>query len=284
MVTPRLPPGRIIELPGRGTTFIRELPAPEGAPTLLLLHGWTVTADLNWFTMYEALGEQFGVIAMDHRGHGRGIRPGRRRFRLSDCADDAVALIDALDLGPVIPVGYSMGGPIAQLMWHRHPRQVAGLVLCATAPVFATSRGERLWFGAIGAAARAARITSEGMRSRAFERVLISRVEEGPFDDWIRAELSGGDPRLLMEAAPALSRFDSRAWLPRVDVPTAVIVTEHDEIVSPHRQRALTTAVPRATTHAVAVHHDGVVADADRFRPALLEACTTVAGRLTHVG
>ena len=90
---PELPPGRSIELPGRGTTFIRELPGPEqpseqengsaGAPTVLLLHGWTASADLNWFAVYRALGEHYRVVALDHRGHGRGIRS-RKVFRLDD--------------------------------------------------------------------------------------------------------------------------------------------------------------------------------------------------------
>ena len=55
-------------------------------------------------------------------------------MRLADCADDMAALIDELGTGPVIAVGYSMGGPIAQLLWKRHPEKVAGLVLCATGP------------------------------------------------------------------------------------------------------------------------------------------------------
>ena len=88
---PALPPGRNVALPGRGTTFVRELAGPEGAPTLLLLHGWTATADLNWFACFEPLAEHFRVVALDHRGHGRGLR-GDDPFRLEDCADDAAAL------------------------------------------------------------------------------------------------------------------------------------------------------------------------------------------------
>jgi pimeloyl-ACP methyl ester carboxylesterase len=83
-----------------------------------------------------------------------------------------------------------------------------------------------------------------------------------------------------MEAAPSLAKFDSRAWLPRVDVPTAVVVTSRDQVVSPHRQRSLIRAVPDASAHEAPVHHDGVVADADRFRPTLLDACTTISDRL----
>src|SRR5262252_10571245 len=96
-----LPPGRHVVLPGRGTTFVRELPGPPGAPAVVLLHGWLATADLNWFTSYEALGRRFRVVAMDHRGHGRGIRS-PRPFRLADCAGDTAALIETLGIGPAI--------------------------------------------------------------------------------------------------------------------------------------------------------------------------------------
>src|SRR5690348_8171532 len=109
-VGPPLPPGRPLQLPGRGQTFIRELAGPPGAPTLFLLHGLSATADLNWFTCYQALGREFGVVAIDHRGHGRGIRS-VSRFRLEDCADDVAAVCSQLGIERVIPVGYSMGGP-----------------------------------------------------------------------------------------------------------------------------------------------------------------------------
>ncbi|MFA5774799.1 MAG: alpha/beta fold hydrolase, partial [Ilumatobacteraceae bacterium] len=85
--TPVLPRGYQLDLPGRGRTFIRDVEGPPGSPVLMLLHGWTATADLNWFTCFEALSEHFRIIAPDLRGHGRGIRH-KRLFRLEDCADD----------------------------------------------------------------------------------------------------------------------------------------------------------------------------------------------------
>ncbi len=45
--TPVLPRGYQLDLPGRGRTFIRDVEGPPGAPVLMLLHGWTATADLN---------------------------------------------------------------------------------------------------------------------------------------------------------------------------------------------------------------------------------------------
>src|SRR3954464_11637259 len=91
-----LPPGRAVQLPGRGTTFVREAAGAPGAPPLALLHGWTATADLNWSASYGLLSRYFRVLAMDHRGHGRGIRA-RRPFRLEDCADDVAAMADPTD-------------------------------------------------------------------------------------------------------------------------------------------------------------------------------------------
>src|SRR2546427_10570624 len=117
---PRLPPGRYVDLPGRGRTWVIDAPGPVGAPTLVLLHGLSATAALNWFTTFPTLARRFRLVAPDLRGHGRGIRS-NRTFRLEDCADDIAALADALGIERFIPVGYSMGGPVAQLVWHRHP-------------------------------------------------------------------------------------------------------------------------------------------------------------------
>src|SRR5262249_43078339 len=132
-----------IEIPGRGVTWIREAPGPRGAPVLLLLHGLGATAGINWFAVFESLGDAYRVIAIDHRGHGRGLRP-RGRFRLAACADAAAALAAQLGIDRVIAVGYSMGGPIAQLLWHRHRSHVEGLVLCATSRNFRASADRTL--------------------------------------------------------------------------------------------------------------------------------------------
>jgi hypothetical protein len=55
-----LPPGYDIELEGRGAIHLRELGGPPGAPAIALLHGWTATADVNWYKCYTALGNLLG--------------------------------------------------------------------------------------------------------------------------------------------------------------------------------------------------------------------------------
>src|ERR1700674_5328938 len=135
IVCPQLPPGQMVVLPGRGTVFVRKCPRPPGAEAVILIHGLGTSADLNWFAAFGPLRRKFRVLAIDMRGHGRGIQA-RRPFRLEDCADDIAAVAEVLGIRRLLAVGYSMGGLVAQLLWRRHRRLVGGLVLCSTARNF----------------------------------------------------------------------------------------------------------------------------------------------------
>src|SRR4051812_44169413 len=65
-----------VELPGRGTTRVWQYPGPPGAATLMLIHGVTFTAELNWREVMAPLGRYFRVVAFDQRGHGSDTRTG----------------------------------------------------------------------------------------------------------------------------------------------------------------------------------------------------------------
>jgi 3-oxoadipate enol-lactonase len=277
---PPLPPGRRLELPGRGTTFIREMAGPPGAPTLVLLHGLGVSADLNWFRCYDALGRHYRVIAMDHRGHGRGIRSSRP-FRLADCADDVAAVADELGIEQFIPVGYSMGGPITQFVWKRHPDRVAGLVLCATARSFTPRRAsDRLLLTSLLGLSAAARVVPPQIRAQAMSRALRGRLQSTPLGRWASREVQRGDQAAILQAAWAVGSFDSRRWITDVDAPSAVVVTVHDQLVPAWRQIKMANAIPGATIHRVMADHGACVLAAQVFVPGLLDACASVSQRL----
>ena len=279
VVRPPLPPGREIELPGRGRTFARISAPPRGdAPTLLLLHGWTATADLNWFRCYGALSRRFGIVAIDHRGHGRGIRT-HRPFRLSDCADDAAALCSELGLTSVIAVGYSMGGPIAQLTWKRHRDLVDGLVLCATSRNFGRSAPERAMFTSMLGLSGVARVTPGVVRRQVADRLFERRLTGTVLGEWAAEELRRSDPTTILQAGWSIGRFTSHDWIGEVDVPTAVVATMNDSVVPAQRQLKLAKSIPGATVHTVSGDHAACVFEPQRFVPALLDACTSVAQR-----
>jgi 3-oxoadipate enol-lactonase len=266
---PGLPEGRRVPLPDGTTTFVRTVPAPPGRPTVLLLHGLGVTADANWFTAFPALGREVGVVAIDHRGHGRGA-PVRGRFRLAQCADDAVAVLDALEVEQAVAVGYSMGGPIAQLAWRRHRDRVAGLVLCATAHRFRGIEPVRDLGPAV-----LRRIRRTGPRTGTGSSRTVARHSPRLDPDlrrWLIRELGRTPWWVAAQAGFALSGHDAARWIGDVDVPHAVVLTERDNAVSPARQRRMAAALPSATVHPAAVDHAGCITRPHRFVPALLDA------------
>ncbi|CAB4882466.1 unannotated protein [freshwater metagenome] len=275
---PLLPPGREIELEGRGTTFVRELAGPSPtAPTLILLHGWTASADLNWFTSYFALAEHFRVVAIDHRGHGGGIRS-RKVFKLSDCADDAAALADMLGIDRYIPVGYSMGGPVAQLMWKQHRAHVLGLVLCATAGSFASSREEKLSFAGLSGLAALSRLAPAQARQWLTQQIYLQR-KSSEWEPWAIEQASRHEWRMVLEAGRAIGNFSSRPWLNDVDVPTSVLITMRDRVVPVRRQVRLFESITGAEAFRVDGDHDACIANADRFVPTLIRAVHSVCER-----
>ena len=112
-----------------------------------------------------------------------------------------------------IAVGYSMGGPIAQLTWKRHPERVSGLVLCATAARFANTRQRQTAVVLQPLLSLAAKAAPDSFWKEQAERML----ERVP-DPERRARIQQGDRRdssqsALVDAAASLAHFDSRRWL-----------------------------------------------------------------------
>lgn len=267
-----MPRGRTIELAGRGELFVREAGRPRpGRPSLLLLHGWTATADLNFFPAYASLRRDAHVVSFDLHGHGRGLRRAER-FRLADCADDAAALAGALGLEAIVPVGYSMGGLVAQLLWHRHRHLVRGLVLCATSRNFRGNAGDHLYFGGLSGLAAAARLAPGPLREQAFARYLDARIGRSELTPWAVAELARHDLRTVLEAGAAIGTFSSHEWVGEIDVPTAVVLTTADTKIPPHRQRKLAAAIPTSRTFEVAADHHACPRQPELFLPALRRA------------
>lgn len=267
---PDLPAGTHVDLRGRGTTFVRHLPGPTEATPVVLLHGWTVTADLNWYPAYRPLAADRTVVALDHRGHGRGIRS-RERFRLIDCADDVAALCEVLGLDRVIVAGYSMGGPVALSTWDRHPELVAGLVLCATAPIFGPA--DRGWERTMAVTASLARLAPTPVIRAISGRILGRRLDMSDrVGRWAASQVALGDPRTVAEAGHDLSRFDGRPLLPRIDVPTAVIRTLDDATVPAARQQRLLDGITGARDFPVGGDHNACITNAGEFVPTLRDA------------
>jgi pimeloyl-ACP methyl ester carboxylesterase len=227
-----MPPARTVHVPGRGEVFLRD--TGGDGPAVLLLHGWTASADMNWYMQYGPLSAAYRVIAVDHRGHGRGMRA-LADFRLTDCADDAAGVLRELGIERALVAGYSMGGPIGLLLARRHPEAVRGLVLCATSANWRTPRMRAVWWSmaalrfALGIAPYA--LWRAGLRA--------AGLPDSAATTWVTGELVRGSARDIAEAGRELGRFDARPWLGELRMPTAVVVTADDTAVPPRLQRDL---------------------------------------------
>lgn len=280
---PALPLGRRIELGERGNMFVREIDGPAGAPTVVLLHGWLASGGLNWFQVFDELAGRYRVLAPDLRGHGRGIRT-RQRFTLSDCADDVAAMMDAVGCGPAIIVGYSMGGPVATLLWKQHPDKVAALGLCATGQEFMAGNRARYSMRSTTILA-AASIRMGGWAAwlpRELTGLMMASVppdrrRPATFTRWAQAELRRHDPRMVLEAGTAIANFSSKGWAPNIDAPTTVMVTELDTAVKPLAQRRLARAIPDARVQRFGDGHLACINP--RFGLAVAKLCDGLAER-----
>jgi 3-oxoadipate enol-lactonase len=231
------------------------------------------------------LAEIAHVVAMDYRGHGRGPRPSAP-FRLADVADDVAAVLRHLDATPAVAVGYSMGGPVAQLLWQRNPDVVRGLVLCATSASWAASARMRWGWRAMGGLQVLLRLVPRPWWERLYMAqasgalpIQVSQMisDETPKEvldllPWVVAELDRGSAEDIAEAGRELGRYDARGWLTTVDVPAAVLITTRDSLVPADAQWDLAQRVPTAKVWEIEGDHDAVVARKDAFLPALIEA------------
>lgn len=271
-----LPPGVVVHIPGRGEVFVRHHRHPDPkAPVVLLLHGWTASADTQFLFAYQRLAERYSIVGVDHHGHGRGFRS-QEPFDLSAVADDAAFVVRSLGITRVVSVGYSMGGAINMWLVRRHPDLVRGMVFQATALDWRSSRLERArwWFvPLLSPVTRAwwfARYVGRGLRL-----VVHHNHSIGVWMPWLTAEILRNDPRAVVSAGRALSRHDAAGWAGKVSVPSSSVITVHDRLVPPRKQRALAAAL-NCTVFEIPAGHLGALSHPEDFAKATVEAVADV--------
>ncbi|MBV8692244.1 MAG: alpha/beta hydrolase [Actinobacteria bacterium] len=283
VTAPALPPGYLVAVPGRGEVFVRTLDEAQSGPPVVLLHGWMANADLNWFSVFEPLGATHRVIAPDLPGHGRSsLHP--RPMALEAVADDIAALLRRLDAVPAVVVGYSLGSSVAQLVAHRHPEVVVGLVLGGGELMPAERVREKVelrlggWLGSV-------QRLSEGRWLA--QRLANKAVRETPdverLRPWLVGELERGHPGSIRAAGRAMGRFDGRAAAAGRRCPASVILTTRDHIVPADRQRRLARAWD-ATVFEIDADHDAPVAQCGPFADAVVAAVADVVRRSSVPG
>jgi 3-oxoadipate enol-lactonase len=215
----------------------------SGAP-LLLIMGMSGTI-LHWGERFLAgLRDDFELIAYDHRGVGASA-PLHGATTIVQMAEDAVGLLDALELDSVHVLGISMGGMIAQELALAHPERVRTLTLGCT-----YCGGE----GSVSAPPEILQRLSEAMMSGDRERALRTAFEinfsaAAAADAELYARfLAVGEQRavavpVILAQLQACIAHDSNARLSQLQPPTLVVHGTEDQLLPVANGRLIASRV-----------------------------------------
>ena len=184
------------------------------------------------------------TLAADLPGYG--LSPTIKPFDLAGLARCVVALIDHLGAGPVVLVGHSLGGMVAQEVAALAPDRLAGLVLASSSSAFGKPGGD--WqrgflqsrFAPLDAGLGMAGLSAQlvpAMVAPGTAPAVITRAQ---------AMMAGVPEATYRRALTALVAFDRRANLPHIAVPTLLITGEHDATAAPELSRRMAERIPGA--------------------------------------
>ncbi|AWE50798.1 alpha/beta fold hydrolase [Streptomyces nigra] len=254
---PYAPPVPVRELTVESADGARlhvEVHGPEGAPAVVLAHGWTCSTAF-WAAQIRALAVDHRVVAYDQRGHGRS--PAAAVCSTDGLADDLEAVLKAT-LAPgerAVIAGHSMGGMTVMAAAARPAfrEHAAAVLLCSTG-------ASRLVAESTVLPLRAGRL-----RTWLTGRLLGSRAPLGPVTAAARAVLKYATmgPRSAPEMVEACARIVHacprtvrHAWsrvlslldlghgIRELTVPAAVVVGTADRLTPPVHARSLAEALP----------------------------------------
>ena len=212
--------------------------------SLVFLHGvggghHSFDAQLPFFAQHG-----FGAHAWDQPGYGHSasVEP----YDFEQIAAALARLIVALDDGPVVLVGHSMGGFVAQETWIRHAALVKGLALCFTSAAFG---GVDAQFARQFVASRVAPLDAgETMASIAARLVPAMRGSRSDDAGAPRAErvMAQVPPEAYRKAIAMLPTFDRRDTLAQITVPTLVMAGGDDTVAPPSVMQRMAQKIPGA--------------------------------------
>ena len=213
----------------------------DGAP-VVLSHALGLDSTM-WDGLAAALATQHPVLRYDHRGQGGSALPADP-FTLDDLVEDAARLVREWGRGPVVFVGLSMGGMVAQGLAIRHPELVRGLVLANTTAQYPEA-AQATW------AARIAAVQAGGMARVAeavVERYLHSdfRAANPAFSAALHAQLLRANSAGYAASCQAIRSVDWLAALSQVKCPTLVLAGARDVGATPAMGQAIAERIPGA--------------------------------------
>jgi len=264
-----------MQIEANGNTVYYELSGRAGAPVVMLSQSLACSSAM-WRPQLPALEGKYRVLAYDTRGHGRSGAPAGE-YSFDMLGDDAVALMDALDIEAVHWVGLSMGGMIGQNLGLRAPERALSLTLCDTSSRIPPEMAP-LWLERIEIARQ------KGMAAlvdSTIERWFTEpyRAKNPPEIDGVRQLILATPPEGYIGCCHAIRRLDYTGRLGEIDKPTHVIVGEQDPATPVAAAEAIQAGIPGAKLTVIPnASHISNIEQAGAFNAALTAFLGSVAG------
>ena len=221
---------------------------PQGVP-VVFIHGFPFNHTM-WDPQMKALPNHYRAITYDIRGHGESA-VGDGQYSIEFFVDDLLALLDHLVIEKTILCGLSMGGYIALRAYERFPDRIRALILCDTKSEADTNEA-RLKRSAI---VRSVKTAGVGPFADDFAKLVFAPQSFHTHPEAVEAiksAIRANSPIGISGAALALGiRTDTTAVLSRINVPTLVLVGEHDALTPPAVSEALQRQIPNAELHVI---------------------------------
>jgi 3-oxoadipate enol-lactonase len=222
---------------------------PSAKIPVVFIHGFPFSQEM-WAPQIAALQNAYSLITYDNRGHGK-TEAGDGQYLIETFVDDLIGLLDSLEIQKAVLCGLSMGGYIALRAVERNPERVQALVLCDTRSEADSNEAK------LKRAANVKLVKEKGLPAFA-EGFLKAVFAPESFEnkpeavELIRKIILANPPLGVCGTLLALaSRTDTTDALPKISVPTLIMVGEHDPITPPAASKAMKKAIPDSELHII---------------------------------
>lgn len=235
--------------------MIQQVPLDDGmlsvddrgaGPPLLLVHGFPLDHTM-WAAQLDEFANDFRVIAPDLRGFGTSSSIEGFEYGMEQFAADLSLMLRRMEIAePVVFCGLSMGGYIAFQFWKHHLDQLKALILCdtkAAADAEEVAKGRR--YMASRVVTEGAGSIAEGMLTRLFAARRVS--DRSKVVQETEQIMRNTAPETIAAAQRGMAaRPDMTSELPKIAVPTLLVVGEEDAITTVSEMESVATAIPGA--------------------------------------
>jgi|LGOV01.1.fsa_nt_gb pimeloyl-ACP methyl ester carboxylesterase len=227
----------------------------EGPETIVFAHSFLFSSDM-FARQIEHLRPQYRCIAYDHRGQGQSPVT-KTGYDINELTDDAIKLIEDLNVGPCHFVGLSMGGMVGMRLALKRPYLLKSLTLMDTSAdpqeeadkkAFKTLAFIGRWFGFGPLAKKIMPL----MFARTFMNDPVRAAERQKWMDHIGSNSKIGASYTLKGLVNSDEIFDR---LPQIKTPTLVIVGAEDASTPPEKSENIQRQI--AGSKLVLIPHAG---------------------------